>query len=449
MPFGRALSSIVRNIRNAWSQPPFWANDGGLIFGPMIGEKEHIGTDYAGYIQGIYKANGPIFGLILARALLFSEARFLWRRFDDGRPGELFGDEQLALLGRPWPNGTTGEMLFQMEQDASLAGNSYWVRVAADGSGPERLRRLRPDWVSIVTGSPTEDPFDYRALPIAYVYKPRAGLRGGDGQIFTPDQVIHYSPLPDPDAQWLGMSWLSPVIDEIKADKSATKHKLRYFEAGTTLGVVVTYDKTVPPDWVEQFKREFDKEYAGTGNAYKNIHIGGGSDVKTVGANLQQLEFKLTQGAGETRLAQAARVPVAIAGFSEGNAGSALNASTFGAQRRLFADGWGRPHWRIAASSIESIFDPPENAHLWYDARDVSFLREDAIEEAAIFQANADAISTLWSAGFEADSVVEAVRTGDLKKLVHSGAESVQTQSEKGEGLAQQMVTQRRQGDSR
>ena len=420
----------LARILNEWSQPPFWANpDQGIWMNLMAGEKETIGNDFNSYVNQAYRANGVIFALILARAILFSQARFMWREFEDGRPGELHDNPNLQLLRRPWPNGTTNELLFSMEQDASLAGNAYWVKVPADGLGPERLRRLRPDWVKIVTGSPTEDPFDYRAQPVGYEYEPKGG-NAREKVLFTPERVVHYSPQPDPAAQWRGMSWLTPVLDEIKADKAATKHKLRYFERGTTGGLVVTYDKSIGPDNFEKYKKLFNQEHDGVTGAYKTFHIGGGSDIKTVGADLQQLEFKVTQGAGESRLAAAARVPPSVAGLSEGLQGAALNAGNFSASRRLFVDMFGVWAWSGAAAAFESILKRPgDNFELDYDARNIPFMREDALEEAKILKENASTIETLWRTGAVFDSVIQAVRSNDITKLVHDGSKSVQIQA--------------------
>ena len=44
-------------------------------------------------------------------------------------------------------------------------------------------------------------------------------------------------------------------------------------------------------------------------NAYKTLFLAGGADVKVVGADLKQVDFKQVQGAGETRIAAAAGVP--------------------------------------------------------------------------------------------------------------------------------------------
>jgi hypothetical protein len=82
-----------------------------------------------------------------------------------GRPGDLFGTQALSILETPWPGATTGDLLSRMEQDSSLAGNFYGARRRAD-----LLQRLRPDWVTIVTGSRTGSELDTEL--VGYMYEP-------------------------------------------------------------------------------------------------------------------------------------------------------------------------------------------------------------------------------------------------------------------------------------
>jgi hypothetical protein len=89
-----------------------------------------------------YQNSGVVFGVLLARLMLFSEAEFKFQGLADKK---LYGTAALAKLQQPWPGGTTGELLARMEQDASLAGNSF-IRDAGT-----QLERLRPDWVTIVS----------------------------------------------------------------------------------------------------------------------------------------------------------------------------------------------------------------------------------------------------------------------------------------------------------
>lgn len=418
---GRKRASLTFGGSGSFEMPPFWV-------GEAVRDREEIEANFASYVSGAYKANGVVFACILARLLVFSEARFQYQRFSNGRPAELFGDPSLAILERPWQNGTTGELLARMEQDASLAGNFY-ATVVEDKNG-RRIRRLRPDWVTIVTGSKSGNPAALDARVVGYLYQPN-GHSSDDEALLTPDQVAHWSPIPDPDAQWRGMSWLSPVVREVQADSAATKHKQKFFENGTVGSVAITYDKNIPQEKVARFAEMFREAHAGTENAYKTFHLGGGADITTLGADLKQLDFKVTQGAGETRIAAAAGVGAVIAQLSEGLQGSSLNAGNFNAAKRRFADGTIRPNWRSASAALETLVAPPPGTRLWYDARDVPFLQEDQKDEAEIQARHAETIKQLVDAGFAPDAAVAAVTSGDLRSLVgqHSGLYSVQLQA--------------------
>jgi Phage portal protein len=182
--------------------------------------------------------------------------------------------------------------------------------------------------------------------------------------------------------------------------------------------------KEAVKDWVEQFRASHE----GLANAYKSLVLGGGADVTTVGADFQQMDFKVTQGAGETRIAAAARVHPVIVGLSEGLQGASLNAGNFALARRSFADGTMRPLWRNMAGSLSNIVKVPGGAELWYDDRDIAFLREDEKDAADIQSTRAQTIAALIREGFKPDSVINAVEASDFSRLVHTGLYSVQLQ---------------------
>jgi hypothetical protein len=85
--------------------------------------------------------------------------------------------------------------------------------------------------------------------------------------------------------------------------------------------------------------------------------------------------------------------------------------------------------WRSACGSLQTLVPPPDGgARLWFDDRDVSFLQEDVDDAAATRQKDAQTMRTLVDGGFDPASVVSAVTTGDMSKLVHTGQLSVQLQ---------------------
>lgn len=380
---------------------------------------EEIENSFTGYINGAMKRNGVVFAVMLSRHLLFSEARFQWQPLNNGRPGELFGNTDLAILETPWPNGTTGELLARMEQDVSLAGNFYAAREAT------RIRRLRPDWVSIILTAPPEEAVESDVA--GYLYRPGGLASKVPGKVYLPEEICHWSPIPDPDAQYRGMSWLTPVLPEITADHAATLHKGKFFENAATPSMTVAFKETVTEEEFDRIMSDLRAAHAGAHNAYKTLFLAGGADVRVTGSTLQQMDFKKTQGAGETRIAAAGGVPPIIVGLSEGL--DSATYSNYGMARRKFGDHWARPQWRSAAAALSSLVPlPSANTRLWYDDRDIAFLREDQRDQAEIQGVESRTIRTLVDAGYKPETVVAAVKAQDWSLLDHSGLYSVQLQ---------------------
>lgn len=381
-------------------------------------DREDVENSFVSYVQRFYKSNGVVYATCLARQLLFSEARFQFQQLRRGRPGDLFGSPELALLENPWPNGTTGELLKRMDQDATTAGNFY---VAREG---RRLRRLRPDWVSIVLTAPPEEAVESDVA--GYLYRPGGLQSRAEGRLYMPEEVAHWSPEPDPEAQYRGMSWLTPVIQEVMADSGATLHKRRFFDNAATPNLSVAFKESVTEAQFKAFMAAMNEAHQGANNAYKTLFLGGGADVKAIGADLKQLDFKATQGAGETRITAAGGVPAVIVGLSEGL--QAATYSNYGQARRKFGDHWARPQWRSAAAALSVLVTVPEGSRLWYDDRDIAFLREDQKDAAEIQWRQATTIRQLTDAGYTAESVKAAVLASDFSLLQHSGLYSVQLQ---------------------
>jgi len=395
---------------------PFIVNNGNA---PQA--REEIGGSFNGFVEGVYKRNGVVFACMAARQLLFSEARFQYQRMRAGRPGDLYGTPGLSVLEQPWENGTTGDLLKRAIVDVDLAGNFYAVRRG------NAIRRLRPDWVTIIAGSRTGSAID--AEPIGYEYKEGGPSSSEEPVMLLAENVCHFKAYDDPQARFRGISWLGPVLGDILGDQAATNHKSQFFENGASLGYVVTLDPegTMNPDQFQRWVDKFRSGHEGAENAYKTLFLSRGADVKVVGTNLQDLDFKGVQGAGETRICAAARVPPIIVGVSEGL--ESATYSNYGQARRAFADLTMRPMWRMIAGALQSIVDVPSDSRLWYDDRDIPFLQEDLKDTAEIQASQAQTIASLIREGFTPASVVAAVQNDEWSLLEHTGLVSVQLQS--------------------
>jgi hypothetical protein len=436
-----AGARAATGTQKSWAgELPFWQSDQ-LRFPWLVAataEREPIENDFVGYVEGAYKRNGIVFGAIDRRQQVFSQGRFQWRNWVNGIPSEFYGSAELALLEKPWPNGTTGELLAHMEYDASLAGNFYCTTVDDAGrtgrraTGPgRRIARMRPDWAQLVIGTPEKDgnPFGVTARVVALSYLPRtSGGDRNDELLLLPEEFVHYSPKPDPTARFRGMSWLTPIITEIMADKAATAHKLAYFENGAIPGLVVKGLRAATKEKFDELVDMMEERHAGSSNAYRSLYLTEGADATVVGSDLASLDYKVVQGGGETRLAVAGGVPAVILGISEGLAGSSLNAGNFQAARRLFVDTTIQDLWNKAAPSLAKLLTPPHpGAELAVDGRWIPFLRENEKDRADIQALEAQMIRNLLDSGWTPESVV-AVAGPQWKPLVHSGLFSVQLQ---------------------
>jgi phage portal protein BeeE len=370
---------------------------------------------------GYYESNSVVFACELNRILLFSEARFQYQQLRNGRPGDLFGNQDLAVLEEPWVGATTRDLLARAELDVACYGNSYWVN-----DGPY-LQRLDPAKVSVLTEKATDrvlTGYEIGERLLAYAYRPDRDTV----VTYQPDEIAHYKPIPDRTNPFIGMSWLNPCLPDIDADQQMTAHKQTAISTGTSIPYVVTFDKDITDEQFDKFVEEYRQQHEGPQNAGKTLFIGIGADIKTTGQTFEQLSLKATQGAGETRIAACSGVPPVIVGLSEG-LGSATYSNYSQARRRL-VDGTMRPLWGAFAGAFRYVVKVPAASRLWYDDRDIPFLREDVRDQAEIFAADASALRTLIESGWEPEAGVEALVAKDFNRLRgrHTGLTSVQLQ---------------------
>ncbi|MGW6255419.1 phage portal protein [Streptomyces sp. NPDC055085] len=416
--------SEERLTQDDWAQQ--WMNYQGLGYpvkgyGGAAGSKtEQVGNDFEGYVQGAYKANGIVYACMTARRHVFSQVRFQWQQMRNGQPGDLFGTRELSVLEQPWPGASTMDLLNRAIQHADLAGNHYAYREGG------RIRWLRPDWVDIILTAPPDEATE--ADRAGWLYRPGGTEDRDKWKMFAvgDHRFAHWAPDPDPEAQFRGMSWLTPIIREIEADKAATKHKGNFFKNAATPALSVSLKETVTEAQFKAFIKAMDESHKGSDNAYSTLYLGGGADVKTLTHDMNQLDFKNTQGAGETRIAAAARVHPVIVGLSEGMQGSSLNAGNFKAAKDGFSDGTMAYLWQSLCGAYASLVQTPSDARLWHDPSGIPFLQDDIEQKAKVQTLQAQAIGQYVMQGWEPVSSRDAVLNNDMGLLKPTGLVSVQ-----------------------
>jgi phage portal protein BeeE len=357
------------------------------------------------------KTNGVVAGCITARMALLSEARFTFQSTADKH---LFGTQDLSILEYPWPGVTTGELFARIEQDVSVAGNSYIRRATpADGS-TDQLVQMRPDMVTIVSEEIRDDAGRTFRRPLGY--EEDLSLRGDPGkrtQFFDAAEVSHYSPLPDPDASFKGMSWLTPILREVGADVAMTEYKVTHLQNGAQPGVILKYPRKLAPEAVDALKKRFAALYAGPVNSGRTLVLDEGADVTVAGSTMEQLQYAAVQAAGAERICTAAMVPLEVLGLSSGARGTYQDAM------RRFADLWARPSWRGICASLQHLLpDVTPPTRLWFDTADIAALREGELERSQATLVRAQAVASFVTAGYTRESAIAAAESGDIGQLV-------------------------------
>jgi len=365
-----------------------------------------------------YGSNAILFGIVLTRLQLFSEAEFKFQNLADK---SLFGTPALDKLENPWPGGSTAELLARMEQDASLAGNAY---IRDTGS---QLERLRPDWVTICSEIVRDPKTDTEVRQvIGYYFEPPAN-DGREPAFYPVDEVAHWSPIPDPLASFRGMSWMTPVLREIDADQQMTDYKRAYLNNAATPNMLVKYSTKVGQEKIDRLAKQIAARHGGSNNAFRTLILDEGADATVMGNSFEQMRFAEVQSAGENRIAVAAGTPAIVVGLKEGL--DAAGWSVYTNAMRRFADITMRPNWRGACSALSKLVVVPADSRLWFDTSAIAALQEGEKERADTMQVLLAAAASGINAGWEPASVIAALAATDVTLLKHTGMVSVQLQA--------------------
>ena len=376
-------------------------------------DREPLMPQLAAFAQQANGSSAVVFAAILVRMALFSEARFQFQAKDDKH---LFGNETLAKLEEPFgPPTTTGDLLARMEQDVSLAGNAYiW-----DPPGEDRLVRLRPDWVTIVSEVVTVDSGDpdrpgwYRR-PVGYWFEPPKGLKSLGNPFLAPAaECVHWAPIPDPTASFRGMSWLTPAMRDIQGDDGMSRYKIRYLQHDATPNMIVKYAQRIAPATVDAVRERIDARYAGPDNAGKTLILDGGADLVLAGNSLSQMDFSNVAAVGQERILADANVPGVLVGLEP------LRGAGRGYQESMqkLANLYARPQWRSACGALSQLLDVPAGNRLWYDTADIAALQDGEMERAQAALVRMQAVLAGVQAGATMESVAAAVDAMDLTQL--------------------------------
>ena len=408
----RLLDRLIRRDAGYWEGMA----SGAAILTSSYGspDREAVLPQLAAWAQQVNASDSPVFSAILVRMMLLGEAQF---QFQAKADKHLFGNTSLAALEKPFgPGSTSGELIARMEQDSSLAGNAYiWAP-----PGEDYLVRMRPDWVTIVSELvPVEGGGSYRRK-LGYWHQPPQGVTGqGEPFLALAAEVAHWHPIPDPVADFRGMSWLTPVMRDIEGDEAMTRYKIRYLANNATPNIVIKYAQKLQPATIDRIGARMEARYGGPDNAGKTLILDQGADLTLAGNSLSQMDFSNVSVDGVQRILAPSGVPAMLIGLeSIKGAGKSYEDVI-----RRFADLTLRPLWRSMCAALEELVaDVPAAAQLWYDTGAIAALQEGEQVRAQVSLIRAQALLALKQAGYDEMSAVAAIGAGDMSQLKPSAS---------------------------
>jgi len=210
----------------------------------------------------------------------------------------------------------------------NLDGNSYTYK-AKDGG----LYPLRPDRVYIV-------PTSGRKATLSHYLYVREGGSVKDGVPLLPEDVIHVK-LPNPgdplEGMGYGLSPLSPAAKSVDVDNQVTSFLDVFFQRGTMLAGVLSYDIPLTEEIVDTVIERWEKKYGGSQKWGGIGVLDRGAKYERLGLTIEEMGFSELDARNECRILGPFGIPPILIGARIG-----LERSTYsnyeGARKAVWED---------------------------------------------------------------------------------------------------------------
>ncbi|MEE8362453.1 MAG: phage portal protein [Dehalococcoidia bacterium] len=183
-----------------------------------------------------------------------------------------------ALLDRPNPFWSAGELWRATETYLSLWGSAFWGIERDESGRVAELWPLRPDRMRVL---PDTDRYVR-----GFVFDV-----GGRRVAYLPEEVVwfrHFNPLDE----FSGLSSVAPARAAVDMAAGAMLFNRAFFSNSATPGdLAITTEETPTDDEVEEFYARWESRFTGPGRAHRPILLSRGMDAKRLGLSHRDMEF--------------------------------------------------------------------------------------------------------------------------------------------------------------
>ena len=294
-------------------------NDAGMLYPDSA---------YGNYATQAFGRNELVYASIMFKARTLPQG--VMRVYSPDRVEPLEEHRLRRLLAKPNP--TTDETAFMMLSLVylDLSGNSFWLIIRGRDDRPAELWPIRPDLVRIVP-----NPRNPRQWRYGYMLDPTTNAAGRSPEVIPIAfrDMIHIK-YPNPLDAYFGQAPLRPATRAVSLDNARTDFVDTLLRNDAVPRVVVTTASAVDEEITNRLERRWMRKFGGT-NRGRPAFLQTGMEVKTLGLNLENLQFGDLSGVTESRITMAFGVHPILIGAKVG-----LDRSTFSNYREAKSAFW-------------------------------------------------------------------------------------------------------------
>ena len=365
--------------------------------------------DYFNAADQGYRKNELVFACIQEYITSASEAQLVVGNKDaDGVLVSTNQQRALSLASEPNPSMDTVAFLEAMHTQLLIGGNVYLFTPRSAIGTISGMYWLRPDRVRII-------PDQMNGTAKAYRY------RLGSSDYIIPAEFIAHHKTNDPLNDWYGLGNLQVLAKMVNLDTDATEFARSVFEnKGVPAGFLKVARRLNTQDEADQIRRNWHARFAGKANWQRIGVLDEDASYEELAPKMGEMGMPDLRNITETRICAAFGVPPIIVGAKAG-----LDSATYSNYAQAKESFWEETllpaYKRAAAFFTRALRDTPDfrGMEFGFDFSEVRALADDEKQIAEVTKTRAESASILIRAGYDPDSVSEALQLPE--GLVHSG----------------------------
>jgi len=351
---------------------------------------------------GVMATNGTVFGIVAKTSTAVAKTEWhLYRKAKSGKDEdrvEVTSHAALDLINQPNPFMTRMELFEVAQQHLDLAGEACLL-VGRNGRSrlPLELWPIRPDRLD-----PVPHPTKYLT---GWIYT------SPDGEQVPLDvtDVIHVR-TPNPLDPYRGLSPVAAVLTEIASADYAAQWNANFFRDSAEPGGIIEVDQELDDDEFDRLTTRWDEQHRGVSRAHRVAILEAGMKWIDRKYTMRDMQFTELRGANRDSIMEAYGYPKSMSGITED-----VNRANAESGEYVFAKWLTVPRddrWRDTLNSkLLKLYgdNVPRELEFDYD----SPVPEDEAAENAARTSKATAAKTYIDAGYDGDSVKEALELPD------------------------------------